>query len=94
MNQSFLTLKRGVNKSKGGDVVKRKVMFYLNEKFRDYMELKKWSSQDLARIVGCTEPQVSAILNQKIEPSMQFLHKLCAKTSLNLEDIVVTEEVE
>lgn len=74
--------------------MQRKVMFFLNEKFRDFMELKKWSAKDVAQIVGCSEQQVSAILNQKIEPSMQFMHKLCEKTALNFEDIVVTEQVD
>lgn len=67
-----------------------KVKFKLSKKLQAYMKLRDWSAQNLSDLLGYKKQQVSQILSGAIEPSMQFLHKLCALTNLPANELIET----
>ena len=68
-----------------------KVKYFLHRQFKYYMKLRKWKVADLARQLKMNESQVSAIVGGKIEPSMNFLHRLSVLTKLGAEEILETK---
>ena len=50
--------------------------------------------KDVADAAGCSESLVSKIENNKVEPSLQVLHKLCSVLKIGLGDLFNREEEE
>jgi transcriptional regulator with XRE-family HTH domain len=50
--------------------------------------------KDVADAAGCSESLVSKIENNKVEPSLQVLHKLCSVLSIALSDLFSRETEE
>ena len=50
--------------------------------------------KDVADAAGCSESLVSKIENNKVEPSLQVLHKLCSVLKIGLGDLFSREEQE
>jgi transcriptional regulator with XRE-family HTH domain len=50
--------------------------------------------KDVADAAGCSESLVSKIENNKVEPSLQVLHKLCSVLNIALGDLFSREEEE
>ena len=74
--------------------MQKKVKFILKEDVKPYLlYLYGWTLADLAEFMNLKKQQISPILNGRIEPSMYFLHKLCEKTGLKLENIIETKIV-
>ncbi|MGC1666615.1 MAG: helix-turn-helix transcriptional regulator, partial [Pseudolabrys sp.] len=48
--------------------------------------------KDVADAAGCSESLVSKIENNKIEPSLQVLHKLCAVLKIGLGELFTQQE--
>lgn len=69
---------------------KEKVKFQLSKKLREYMKLRNWSAKDLSDELKYTKQQVSQTLSGAIEPSTQFLRRLCALTNLPVEELIET----
>lgn len=70
----------------------KKSKFYLKKSFKEnYMKLRDWSVQDVADMVEMKKQQVSPILNGRLEPSVNFLHRLCDAIQIPVEDLVETK---
>lgn len=67
-----------------------KVKLRIKKSFEDYLKLRKWTINDLAEHLGMTKQQVSQTLSGTMEPTMNFLHRLCALTNLKAEEIIET----
>lgn len=67
-----------------------KVKFKIKKSFEDYLKLRKWTINDLALHMKSTKQQVSQTLSGSMEPTMNFLHRLCALTNLKAEEILET----
>lgn len=73
----------------------KKAKFFLRKDFKKiYLDFLGMSVKDLALKVRYSESQVSEILNQRIEPSLQFMRKLCVMTSMRFEQLVETKYIE
>lgn len=68
----------------------KKSKFKLSLGIHSHMELKGWGLKELSEALGYEKSQVCAILSGKLEPSMQFLHRLCDVTGYRLENIIET----
>lgn len=69
----------------------RTVKFVIRKDFETY--IKKFhglSVSDLERELGFTKQQVSQTLSGKKEPTMNFLHRLCALINVPVERIIET----
>lgn len=62
----------------------------VRESFIAWIKLKGWSVAEVAKLVDLKPQQVSSILNRKIEPSKNFMHRISAATGLGVEDIIET----
>ena len=68
-----------------------KVKFRIKREFQTkYMAMRNWSVTDLEELLKFKKQQVSQTLSGTIEPTMNFLHRLCALTGLPVEEIVET----
>lgn len=71
--------------------MKSKVKFRLNREFQaKYMKMRGWTVNDLTTQLEYKKQQVSQTLSGAIEPSMQFLHRLCTLTNLPAEELIET----
>lgn len=69
----------------------RKIKFTIKKELKKFIdEMYGWNVQDLADALDMSKQQISPILLGRIEPSMNFLHKLCQITGLKLENIIKT----
>lgn len=68
-----------------------KVKFKINKNFeKNYMKMRGWGVVDLSNALGYKKQQVSSVMTGAIEPSMQFLHRLCALTNMPVSDLIET----
>ena len=68
-----------------------KVKFRIKKEFQTkYMAMRNWSVTDLEELLKFKKQQVSQTLSGTIEPTMNFLHRLCALTGLPVEEILET----
>lgn len=68
-----------------------KVKFKIKKDFQTkYMKMRGWSISDLEEKLKFKKQQVSQTLSGSIEPSINFLHRLCALTGLPVDEIVET----
>lgn len=68
-----------------------KVKFKIKKSFQtEFMKFRKWSITDLTEKLGYQKQQVSQTLSGTIEPTMNFMHRLCALTGLRAEEIIET----
>lgn len=71
-----------------------KVKFKINDGFKSWLKVKEWTPAELTRQLKMNnDQQVSQILTGSIEPSMNFLHRVCALTGFDLKDIIDTVRV-
>lgn len=67
------------------------VKFTLNKEFQTkYMKMRGWSVNDLTEQLGYKKQQVSQTLSGAIEPTMNFLHRLCELTNLPANELIET----
>lgn len=59
--------------------------------FKDYMKLRGWKINDVAKETGYTKQQVAQTLKGSIEPSLGFLKALAKATSVPVEELVETK---
>lgn len=67
-----------------------KAKFLVSKDFKAFLKMKGLTVKKLSAELKYQEPQVSAILAGKIEPSMRFLHRAAAFTKLGIEEILET----
>lgn len=67
-----------------------KAKFRIKKSFENYLKLRKWTINDLADHLRMTKQQVSQTLSGSMEPTMNFLHRLCALTNLKAEEVIET----
>lgn len=68
-----------------------KAKFRIKKDFQvKYMKLRGWSIKDLEELLEYKKQQVSQTINGKIEPTMNFLHRLCSLTGLPAEELIET----
>ena len=68
-----------------------KVKLRLSKSFqKNYMAMRKWSGNDLAEAMRYKKQQVSQVLSGEIEPSRQFLRKLCELTKIPAGELIET----
>ena len=65
-----------------------KARFKIKKSFENYLKLRKWTVNDLAESLKMTKQQVSQTLSGSTEPTMNFLHRLCALTNLKAEEVI------
>lgn len=68
------------------------IEFRIRKEFKDYLKLRGWNLKKFCKVVGYLQPQVSAILNRKIEPSYHFVKVVCAKCRLDIGDVIENYE--
>ena len=67
------------------------IRFVLKKSFqKNYMSLRGWSGNDLAEAMGYKKQQVSQVLSGEIEPSRQFLRKICELTKIPAGELIET----
>ena len=68
-----------------------KPKFIIKKSFiTEFMKFKKWTISDLEDKIGYKKQQVSQTISGKIEPTMNFLHRLCALTGCKAEELIET----
>lgn len=78
-------------KKKKRDTFELKVRFGIRKDFvTNFMKFKNWSINDLTDKMGYKKQQVSQTLNGTIEPTMNFLHRLCMVTAIPASEIIET----
>lgn len=72
-------------------VISKRIKFQIKKDFQQkYMKMRGWSINDLTEQLGYKKQQVSQTLSGAIEPTMNFLHRLCALTNLPVEELIET----
>lgn len=67
------------------------VKFRIKKSFQsEFMKFRGWSITDLTEKLGYQKQQVSQTLTGSIEPTMNFLHRVCALTGLKAEELIET----
>lgn len=68
-----------------------KVKFKIRKDFSTkYMTMRDWTVKDLVDKMDYKKQQVSQTISGKIEPTMNFLHRLCGLTGLKAEELIET----
>jgi transcriptional regulator with XRE-family HTH domain len=66
------------------------VKFKISKNLLTYMKMRKWSVNDLSEALDYKKQQVSQTLSGAIEPTMNFLHRVCALTNLPANELIET----
>ncbi len=69
---------------------KTQVKFIIKKEFKEHLKFRGFTVNSLADKLGYTKQQVSQTLNGEIEPTRQFLRKVCAFLKIGAEDILIT----
>ncbi len=78
-------------KKKKNDIFEVECTFQIRKEFiTNFMKFKNWSVNDLTEKMGYKKQQVSQTLNGTIEPTMNFLHRLCSVTGVSASEILET----
>lgn len=68
-----------------------KAKFIIKKSFKtEFMKFRNWTITDLEEILGFKKQQISQTISGQIEPTMNFLHRLCNATGLPVEELVET----
>ena len=69
----------------------KKSRFVIKKNFiKQYLGFRKWTVSDLESRLKFKKQQISQTLSGEIEPSMNFLHRLCNVTGLPVSELVDT----
>lgn len=67
------------------------VKFRIKKSFQtEFMKFRGWKIADLEDKLGFKKQQVSQTLSGSVEPTMNFLHRLCGLTGLKAEEVLET----
>ncbi len=68
-----------------------KVSFRIRKDFEEYLKkFHGWTVSDLEKELGFKKQQVSQTISGKKEPTMNFLHRVCALTNVPAEKFIET----